>query len=347
MSLESMIDYKLEKLEDIIKHNEESLTITKNIRTGSFLNIKDEIFYLVNFFSSIDDSFKDKLLEQLLNDVLHFLDIFAQIENTNFEEICSKEGTVTPTKDLKEAFESKLKSNKLKVISLLNTRLYCIDLQMWKLVKESKKIKRFVNIFEVGNVKNTQEFLKIQKYNLKPMFKSHFISSSNNYKPTYNDKDIQFLKSLEMIEEEELSEGIEYLLKSKDSIGFFSNMSEEEIKLITKDVKFIKCSNSEIITKQGDNHEEMFLILSGECTVVQDNKIVGSLGPNQVFGEFSKITNKKRFSTVITKVPSTLLSFNLKLELFDEAPFSFSTLYKNILAELVAKIDISNQHRPK
>ena len=81
--------------------------------------------------------------------------------------------------------------------------------------------------------------------------------------------------------------------------------------------------------------------------LIQDNKIIGKLGPRQIFGEFSKITNRNRFATVITKTQTTLLSFNLKLELFDEAPFSFSTLYKNILTELVKKIDISNHYKQK
>ncbi len=124
-------------------------------------------------------------------------------------------------------------------------------------------------------------------------------------------------------------------------------MSDEEIKLIVNQVKFAKYERGEVITKQGDRTKEMYLIIAGECTVIQDNKIVGMLGAKQIFGEFSKITNRKRFATVITKVQTTLLSFNLKLELFDEAPFSFSTLYKNILTELVKKIDISNQYKQK
>jgi len=347
MPTPDLLDIKLEKLIEIIKHNETSLGINKSIHSGSFLNIKDEIFYLVNFFSSIDSNFKNELLEKLLNDVLHFLNIYDQIESANFEDLCAKAEGVTPKEELKSEFETKLKENKLKVISIINTRLYCIDLQMWELVKASKKIKRFINIFEVGTVKNTQEFLKIQKYNLKPMFKSKYIPSNEELKPKYSDEQNKLLISLENISEDEPVEGLEYLLKSKESIGFFENMSDEEIKLIANDIKFLKCNSSEIITKQGDNFREMFFILSGECTVIQDNKIVGSLGPNQIFGEFSKITDKSRFATVITKVPSTLISFNLRLELFDEAPFSFSTLYKNILAELVKKIDLSNQYKPK
>lgn len=347
MSTVNIIDSKLEKLTDIIKYNETSLGINKNIRSGSFLNIKEEIFYLVNFFSSIDDNFKDELLQQLLNDVLHFLNIYEQIEKANFEDICSGDDACNSTDELKNKFNSKLKESKLKVISIINTRLYCIDLRMWDLVRKSKKVKRFVNIFEVGDVRNTQEFLKIQKYNLKPMFKGNYIPTTNNLKPIYKDEHDKLLISLENGYEDKLDEGMEHLIKAKESIGFFENMSDEEIKLITSDVQFIKFNASEVITKQGDECQDLFFVISGECTVVQDNKVVGSVGVNQIFGEFSKITNKKRFSTVITKVPSTLLRFNLRLELFDEAPFSFSTLYKNILAELVKKIDISNQYKPK
>jgi len=218
---------------------------------------------------------------------------------------------------------------------------------MWKLVKNSKKIKRFVNIFEVGKVNSTQEFLKIQKYDLKPMFKSTYTPSSDELKPLYKEAELKIIQTLKNNEVDAVSEGISLLLKSKSSIGFFENMSDEEIKLIVNEVKFTKYERGEVITKQGDRTKEMYLIISGECTVIQDNKIIGMLGAKQIFGEFSKITNRKRFATVITKVQSTLLSFNLKLELFDEAPFSFSTLYKNILSELVKKIDISNHYNQK
>ncbi len=340
MPTKNIIDCDLKKLADIIDYNENALGFNKNIHSGSLLNIKDELFYLVNFFSCIDKSFKNELLQQLFNDSLHFLDIYTQIENTNVETICEQDG-------LQNEYKSKLKAYKLKVISILNTRLYCIDLIMWDLVKQSKKIKRFVNIFEVGNVRNTQEFLKIQKYDLKPMFKSNYLPMNDTIKAQYKEQDIKLLQSLISNVDNEVDEGLEYLLKSKNSICFFEHMSDEEIKLIVSDVKFLKYGQKEIITKQGEHSNEMYYILSGSCTVVQDNQIVGSLSSNQIFGEFSKITNRARFATVVTKEPSTLLSFNLRLELFDEAPFSFSTLYKNILTELVKKIDISNHYKHK
>ena len=347
MVTKNLIDCDLEKLDEIISYNENVLGIQKNILSGSFLNIKDEIFYLVNFFSCIDTNFRTNLLQQLLNDVLHFLDIYEQIENANILEHCKIDPNSSSSSEQINTYTSKLKNCKLKTISIINTRLYCIDSLMWDLVKNSKKIKRFVNIFEVGKVNNTQEFLKIQKYDLKPMFKSTYTPSSNELKPLYHESELKIIQSLKNDEVNELSEGINHLLKSKSSIGFFENMSDEEIKLIVNCVKFSKYDRGEVITKQGDRTKEMFFIISGECTVIQDNKIVGKLGPKQIFGEFSKITNRNRFATVITKTQTTLLSFNLKLELFDEAPFSFSTLYKNILAELVKKIDISNHYKQK
>jgi len=345
MPIKNILDCKLEKLNSIIEYNEKSLGVNKDIYSGSFLNIKDEIFYLVNFFSCIDKSFRNELLQQLLDDVLNFLDIFEQIESTNAQKICQLEIESSPSAELIENTTTNLKNCKLKLISIINTRLYCIDSFMWDLVKKSKKIKRFVNIFEVGKVNSTQEFLKIQKYDLKPMFKNNYTSSSGDLKPSYSKDQIKLLQSLKGKEDEDMDEGILHLLKSKSSIGFFENMSDEEIKLIVSSVKFSKYERGEILTKQGDRTQEMYLILSGECTVVQDNKVVGMLGAKQIFGEFSKITNRKRFATVITKVPTTLVSFNLRLELFDEAPFSFSTLYKNILFELVKKIDISNHYK--
>jgi len=347
MPTKNIIDCDLKKLIDIVQYNENVLGINKNILTGSFLNIKDEIFYLVNFFSCIDASFRTSLLQQLLNDVLHFLDIYEQIENANIVENCKLEENSDSSPEVIEEYTSKLKKIKMQTISIINTRLYCIDTLMWDLVKGSKKIKRFVNIFEVGNVHSTQEFLKIQKYDLKPMFKSTYTPTTLDLKPTYSSDQLETIQNLKNAQVDNIDEGIGHLLKAKSSIGFFNNMSDEEIKLIVSAVKFTKCERGEVITKQGDRTSQMFFILRGECTVIQDNKIVGMLGPKQIFGEFSKITNRKRFATVITKTQTTLISFNLQLELFDEAPFSFSTLYKNILSELVKKIDISNQYKYK
>jgi len=345
MPTKKIIECDLKKLTDIIEYNENALGVTKDIHSGSLLNIKDEILYLVNFFSCIDNNFKHELLQQLINDVLHFLDIYEQLEEVDLEDVCKGNKECDASKESHELLDNKIKQSKLKVISIINTRLYCIDLLMWNFVKKSKKIKRFINIFEVGNVKNTQEFLKIQKYDLTPMFKATYIPTNENLKPEYKEEQIALIQTLKDIKEETYDEGIEKLLKVKKSIGFFENMSDEEIKLIVGNVKYMKCPYGEVLTKQADNSKEMFFILSGKCTVIQDNQVVGILAQKQLFGEFSKITNRSRYATVITKEPSTILSFNLRLELFDEAPFSFSTLYKNILTQLIKKIDLSNQYK--
>lgn len=347
MPTKNIIDCKLERLSEIIQYNETVLGITKDIYTGSLLNIKGEILYLVNFFSCIDKSFNHELLEQLVNDVLHFLDIYEQIETTNLEEICQENKECDASKQTQTLLEAKIKENRLKVISIINTRLYCIDLIMWDFVKKSKKIKRFINIFEVGKVQNTQEFLKIQKYDLSPMFKVFYTPTSDNLKPEYKEEEIALINRLNSISPDTYDEGVSKLLQVKKSISFFENMSDEEIKLIVSDVQYLKCAYGEVLTKQADNSKEIFFIISGKCTVIQENKVVGILDEKQIFGEFSKITNRNRYATVITKEPSTILKFNLRFELFDEAPFSFSTLYRNILTQLIKKIDLSNQYRQK
>ena len=216
MFTENIIDSDLEKLEEIISYNENVLGIQKNILSGSFLNIKDEIFYLVNFFSCIDTNFRTKLLEQLLNDVLHFLNIYEQIENTNILESCKADPLVNCRDEQINDYTTKLKNCKLKTISIINTRLYCIDSFMWKLVKNSKKIKRFVNIFEVGQVNSTQEFLKIQKYDLNPMFKSTYTPSTSELKPLYKEAELKIIQTLKNGEVDKTSEGINLLLKSKN-----------------------------------------------------------------------------------------------------------------------------------
>ena len=65
---------------------------------------------------------------------------------------------------------------------------------------------------------------------------------------------------------------------------------------------------------------------------------------NQIFGEFSSILNEARVASVIANEEVTTIRFNFAFELFDNEPYPFTMLYKNIIDELLKKV-IKSNHR--
>ncbi len=61
------------------------------------------------------------------------------------------------------------------------------------------------------------------------------------------------------------------------------------------------------IIKQGENGEDMFVILRGEVEVIIDGKVVSELKPGQYFGEMSLIDKSPRSATIKAKGPLKLM----------------------------------------
>ena len=141
---------------------------------------------------------------------------------------------------------------------------------------------------------------------------------------------------------------INKIIKLKHTIPIFKDIDNEIIKKVVTNIRFLQFDMHEHIIKLGDSEQDIFIILDGECRVMIDNnKTVGILKKNQVFGEFSPITDTPRSATVKANVPSTILSFKIDFEFLNGELNQYGIIYKNFISELIRKLNLINLDKRK
>lgn len=320
----SQVKIDLEELKKIIALHSNAFPVKAETKNITYLNKKDEIFNLVNFFSLLDKEFKDDLVINLCEDVLsliNYLDAcFVKIQNENNNEK-SKE----------------FSSLKRELLYICNTKLYYLDLYIWEKVSKSQFVKNYLRQIHLLKVKNSLEFFK---KNPDFDFIMSYKYTLDEYKVfiEYTQEDLTHLLGLDNFVERRKNHSLRRLINSKDSISFFKNMEVEDIKHIVKDLEFVKFLKNEEIIRQGEETTQIYFLMSGKANVFVENKPVGVIESDQIFGEFSSILGEKRQATVRAFDECTILRFNLAFELFENDIYPFSMLYKNIINDLIAKI---------
>ncbi|MBF0145140.1 MAG: cyclic nucleotide-binding domain-containing protein [Magnetococcales bacterium] len=85
------------------------------------------------------------------------------------------------------------------------------------------------------------------------------------------------------------------IFKLVNSLPFFSRFSEYEKKRIAEqDVSFKMFHKDEYIIEDGTHDTAFFVLLKGTVRVTKGNKIITRLGPGEMFGEISFLTNTPR-----------------------------------------------------
>jgi len=141
---------------------------------------------------------------------------------------------------------------------------------------------------------------------------------------------------------------LETIIKLKNHIGVFKGIEDDIIKTLVRDIRFLQFDMHEQIIQVGDEDSDIFIILEGECRVMIDNhKTVGVLKKNQVFGEFSPITNTPRSATVKANKASKILSFRIDFERLNSEINPYAQVYKNFVTELIDKLNLINWEKRK
>jgi len=143
------------------------------------------------------------------------------------------------------------------------------------------------------------------------------------------------------IEKESLS--LKKLLSVADRINIFKNIDSVDLRAIVYDVKFERYKHRDYIVEQGQEKDEIYFIIDGECQVFYKTTRIGTLKPGEVFGEAGAIFGTKRGATVIcASEKTTLLSFKIDEENIDFCAPALATLYKNLAFEINTKLDAIN-----
>jgi anion transporter len=128
-------------------------------------------------------------------------------------------------------------------------------------------------------------------------------------------------------------------------VSFFSGLSRENLARIVGKFEEQGCFAGEVIVKQGDPGDALYIVQSGavEVTLEHDGLRVESvaiLGPGECFGEMSLFTGQNRTATVDTLVDSVVLKLRKEAwdELLQQHP-SLSLHFCRVLSQRLAETD--------
>jgi len=154
---------------------------------------------------------------------------------------------------------------------------------------------------------------------------------------------------------EKREEYLKTLVDIKDSIPFFKPLSGEEIREIVTDIRFIKYRQDEVVIEQESEGEEIYIILTGSCTVfyrmIESKEVkrkvtfipMAKLGKKAVFGEISTVAEMPRTARVVANGDDTSL-LAIKLDMKNEQHNDILVkVYRSFLKEVSKKILEANK----
>ena len=115
------------------------------------------------------------------------------------------------------------------------------------------------------------------------------------------------------------SDKAEYLRK----IPIFEGISKKDLNKLARAVEQIDVSKGETIVSQGDTSQSAaYVIVSGSAVVRRNDRKVAELGPGDVVGELSLLTDEPRNATVVMSEDGTALEIHRRhfMSLVDDSP---------------------------
>jgi serine/threonine-protein kinase len=126
---------------------------------------------------------------------------------------------------------------------------------------------------------------------------------------------------------------IDYVL----SVSFFNGFSKTHVKELLAASELVQAKKGEILVAQGDIDDSFYIVLSGACKVMRNNRKVASIATGECFGEMAYIGGQPRSATVIAETECVLMKINGVL--LDRAPATIQLLfYKKFALALVARL---------
>lgn len=102
----------------------------------------------------------------------------------------------------------------------------------------------------------------------------------------------------------------EFNVRTLKVIPLFSNVAEEELEELRPGLKVMKLDSGELVVKEGDAADRLFVLVSGEVQVVKNYLEPGAqtvevFTPGAFFGEMALVGDEEvRSATVVTSEPS-------------------------------------------
>ena len=94
------------------------------------------------------------------------------------------------------------------------------------------------------------------------------------------------------------------------TIPLFSSLSDQALKTLSVFSSETSVSAGKRLVHEGDYSYELIVIESGTADVIKDGKVIGSLGPGDVFGEMGMLSGGRRMADVIATSPMRLITLS-------------------------------------
>lgn len=117
-------------------------------------------------------------------------------------------------------------------------------------------------------------------------------------------------------------------------IDFFSPIPEEKIDLIIESLEARQYQKGELVVKQGDPGDGMYIIIFGEVAVIRNNEAIATLKNEDFFGELSLIAGEPR-SASIQVASDSLSTLFFSKESFDKIKENLSD---EVRAEMLRRL---------
>lgn len=91
------------------------------------------------------------------------------------------------------------------------------------------------------------------------------------------------------------------------ALPLFAPLSSQDLERVAQLTDEVDVPAGRVLMRQGDNGEEMFIVVSGGLAIERDGRSLGSRGPGEPVGEMALISKGPRSATVTAEVPTRLL----------------------------------------
>jgi CRP-like cAMP-binding protein len=105
-------------------------------------------------------------------------------------------------------------------------------------------------------------------------------------------------------------------LQTLRHIVLFEDLANYELVRLFAKFKTVESESGDVVIREGDDADSMFVIVEGEAQVSRNGKILATLGRGAHFGEMSLLNQQPRSATVTITTSAHLLV--LERELFNE-----------------------------
>jgi PAS domain S-box-containing protein len=131
----------------------------------------------------------------------------------------------------------------------------------------------------------------------------------------------------------------EYFINFLSEVPFFSEVGQNSLKLLFREIKEENFLSNEVIFKKNDIGNSMYIIVEGKVKVHEKNHVYSFLSQGDCFGEYALIDSEKRSASITTTEKTKVL--RIDRQCFIELMATDNGFAKGILSVMI------NRHREK